>query len=81
MTQSALITERGGPPGLLFIGRGEYSMNQSALIAERGEPSGLLFIGIGEYPTAQSTPTTGGMDYYGVGYERYAHLWGRCDIM
>jgi len=26
MTQSALITERGEPPGLLFIGRGEYSM-------------------------------------------------------
>ena len=23
----------------------------------------------------------GDMDYYGVGFERYAHLWGRCDIM
>ena len=58
MAQSALITERGEPPGLLFIGRGEYSMTQSALITERGGPPGLLFIGRGEYSTTQPTLIT-----------------------
>jgi len=53
-----LITERGEPPRLLFIGSGKYSITQLTLITERGEPPGLLFIGIGEYSTAHSTPIT-----------------------
>ena len=27
------------------------------------------------------TMRSGDIVYYGVGFERYAHLWGRCDIM